>query len=146
MEDPRSSRLTALECGAAVRLPSAGPVTLTGLFPSLVNLGDGAFSGTVALHGTTAPVRGVVVPAADVFLVRDGLVVTLPLPQDSVGRQLDLPAGSTERLSAHGTLSPCGREDHLTPGPYDVYARVVVGHADGTTTEAVGGPWSMQVL
>jgi hypothetical protein len=95
------------------------------------------------------PVRGVIIPAADVFLVRDGLIVTMPLPQDLVGRRLDLDAGEAERLPAEGTLVPCeGRngssvQSSLPPGQYELYVRLVLNHDDGTSLESIGGPWQL---
>jgi hypothetical protein len=122
---------SALECGQPFRPPSGGGLTLTGRFPVVVSSIEQALSGTVEVASENEVVRGVVTPNADVFLVRDGRIATLPLPQDLVGTRLELAPGKGETLPAQGTLSPCDpgggtADESLQPGTYELYARAVL--------------------
>jgi hypothetical protein len=102
-------------------------------------------SGTVEITASRSAVRGVVTPLAEAFLVDDGRIVTLPVPQDSVGRSLNLTAGSVERMPVMASLVPCAGGDALASGTYDVYVRVVLNLEDGTRADSLGGPWSLEV-
>lgn len=136
----------ALECGAPVPPTPDRVLEVTGDFPAAVEAGAQLLSGTVAITARQpAAARGVVTPQADVFLVRDGRVATLPLPRDSVGRQVDLSDGGVETLSAYGALVPCGGGDALPIGAYEVHVLVVLNHDDGSRTESLGGPWPLTV-
>ena len=150
MDRPLPTAPTALECGRPFRLPSGGGLTLTGRFPAVVSSSAQAVSGAVEVASENEVVRGVVTPTADVFLVRDGRIATLPLPQDLVGMTLELAAGKVERLPAQATLSPCdpgggSADGSLRPGTYELYARVVLNHDDGSSLESIGGPWPLEV-
>ena len=132
------------------RPPSATGLTLTARFPTGVSASEAAVSGTVEIASEVEVVRGVVAPQADVFLVRHGRIATLPLPQDLVGMRLELAPGRVERLPAQATLSPChpggdAADGPLHPGIYELYARVVLTHDDGSSLESIGGPWPLAV-
>lgn len=151
MDRPPPTSPTALECGRPFRPPSGGGLTLTGRFPTVVSSSEQTVAGTVEVASDSEVVRGVVTPSADVFLVRDGRIATLPLPQDLVGMRLTLAEGEVERLPAQATLSPCDPggsaavDGSLRRGTYELYVRVVLNHDDGSSLEAVGGPWPLEV-
>ena len=150
MADRHGHAPTALECDRPFRRPSGDGLTLTGRFPTVVSSSERVLSGTVDVGGESEVVRGVVTPTADAFLVRDGRIATLPLPQDLVGMRLELSPGKVERLSAQAALSPCGQGDDgadgsLLPGAYELYVRVVLNHDDGSSLESIGGPWPLEV-
>lgn len=137
----------ALECGARVH-PVGGPLSLTGRFPASVPPGAQQVDGTVGVTARTAAgtaTGSVVTPRAETFLVRDGLIVTLPLPQDAVGRRVDLVEGREVSLDATVGLVPCSGGGTLPPGTYDVYARVVLNLEDGSRADTLAGPWPLQV-
>jgi len=118
---------------------------VTGQFPATVESGGQTITGTVEVTSREA-VRGVAGPRAAVFLVRDGRVVTVPGPQSGMGVQWDLAAGQTQRLPGEAVLVSCEPGDgSLSPGTYDVYARVVFTPDDGTSVDAFGGPWPLRV-
>ena len=75
-----------IECGAAFAPVAGGVLTLTGDFPAGVSAAEQVVAGTVDVVAARDEARGVVTPLAEAFLVRDGRIVTLPLPQDAVGR------------------------------------------------------------
>jgi len=55
-----------------------------------------------------------------------------------------------ERLPAQATLSPCdpaggSADGSLRPGTYELYVRVMLNHDDGSSLEAIGGPWPLEV-
>ena len=150
VDSPVSTTHTALECGSPFRPPSGAGLTLTGRFPTVVSSSERVVAGTVEFAGENEVVRGVVTPLADVFLVRNGRIATLPLPQDLVGMRLELAPGEVERLPAQGTLSPCDQgggsaDGSLPPGTYELYVRVLLNHDDGSSLEAIGGPWPLEV-
>jgi hypothetical protein len=141
---------TVIECGRWFPAPSAAGLTLTGHFPAVVSSGQELVCGTVDLATANGPVHGVVVPAADLFLVRDGRIVTVPQPQDLMGMRLELAPGKPAALPARAGLSACapggGSEDQaLTPGGYQLWARVLLNHDDGSNTEVFGGPWPLEL-
>jgi len=144
-----STARSPLECGRPFRRPSGGELSLTGRFPGVVHASERAVSGTVEVAGANEGLRGVVTPNADVFLVRDGRIATLPLPQDLVGMRLELDPGKVESLAAQATLLPCeggsAAGESLPPGTYELYVRVVLNHDDGSSVESVGGPWQLEV-
>jgi hypothetical protein len=125
-------------------------LTLTGRFPAVVNTSERAVSGTVEVASAKEVVRGVVSPSADVYLVRNGRIATLPLPQDLVGMRLEIAPGKVEKLPAQVTLAPCesgggAGSGTLRPGRYELYGRVVLNHDDGTSVVSIGGPWPLEV-
>jgi len=116
----------------------------------VVSSSERVVAGTVEVANENQVVGGVVAPLADVFLVRNGRIATLPLPQDLVGMRLELAAGEIERLPAQATLSPCdpaggSADGSLRPGTYELYVRVMLNHDDGSSLEAIGGPWPLEV-
>jgi hypothetical protein len=123
----------------------AGPLTLTGRFPAAAPAGAGVVSGVVEVT-SRVPVRGVVLPRAEVFLVRDGRVATVPVPQDAMGARLDLAPGRTEQLPGEAALASCEPGvGPVPPGIYELYARVVFTPDGGASVESFGGPWPLQV-
>jgi len=103
-------------------------------------------AGSVRLTAVTSGISAVVAASADVFLVRAGRVVTLPLPQDLVGHRLELAVGEVAELPAYGSLSACAPgAGALPPGGYDVYARVVLNPDSGPAVEVLGGPWPISL-
>jgi hypothetical protein len=142
---------TPIECGQVFQpSSSAGVPTLTGDFPAVVSATQNQVSGTVKVAAGTGTVRGVAVPAADLFLVRDGRIATVPQPQDLMGIRLELTPGQVETLPAQAPLAACTsdgdvRAQSLSPGRYALYARVVLNHDDGSSTEVFGGPWPLEL-
>jgi hypothetical protein len=133
-------------CGRAFELPAAGGLRLVGQFPERVAAGQPTVSGMVEVTSEEA-VRGVAAAGADVFLVRDGRVVTTPLAQDAMGIRWDLAAGETASLPGTGSLVSCEPDGGpVPPGGYELYVRVVLVPDDATTPQAsFGGPWPLQV-
>ena len=132
-------------CGRLFRPPVGGVLALTGRFPSTVSVGERTLAGTVEATSRVA-VRGVVAPRADVFLVRDGRVATVPTAQDAVGERWDLAPGAVRRLPGEVPLVSCAPAGEPVPaGAYEVYARVVVTPDDGAAVEYFGGPWPLEV-
>ncbi len=131
-------------CGQPLRLPAAGPLTLAGRFPARAAVGAATVAGTVEATSTAA-VGGVVRPDADLYLVRDGRVVAVPLPQDAVGTRWDLPAGATRRLPAVAGLRSCATGEPVPAGSYQLYTRVTVVPDQGAAVESFGGPWPLEV-
>lgn len=135
----------ALGCGQPFRSPTAGPLALSGQLPATATPAERAVTGTVEVT-SAVPVRGVSTRGADVFLVRDGRIVTVPETQDAAGTRLDLVAGRAERLPGAATLVSCQPGGGpLPPGRYEMYARVVLTGDDGTAVASFGGPWPLQV-
>jgi len=118
---------------------------LAGRFVQSVPAGQQTVSGTVEVAGREA-VRGVAAPAADVFLVGEGRVVTMPLAQDAIGVRWELAAGETKSMAATASLLSCEPDGGpLAPGSYALYARVVLTPDDGAAQRAFGGPWPLRV-
>jgi hypothetical protein len=150
VDRPAASAITAVECGDMFEPPAGVGLTVTGRFPASVRSTEQAVHGTVEV-ASEDDVRAVVTSAADVFLVRSGRIATLPLPQDLVGMPLELVAGEVAKLPAQAALSPCDlpggvTDGTLRPGAYELYARVVLNNDDGSSLEAIGGPWPLEVL
>jgi hypothetical protein len=142
---PTSPAPVGLECGAPFDPTTGGVLTVTGHFPAAVSADEQIVTGTVAVVAKGSEARGVVTPQAEAFLVRDGRIVTLPMPQDSVGRRLDLAGRRVERMPAMATLVPCSGGGVLATGTYDLYVRVVLNHDDGSRADSLGGPWPLEV-
>jgi hypothetical protein len=140
---------TTLECGRPFRLPRAGSLTLTGRFPATAAAGERAVAGTVEVTIRAAgevAVRAVGAPRADVFLVRDGRVATMPMAQDAMGVRWDLTPGKVERLPGEATLVSCDPAGgRVRAGTYELYARVVITPDSGAAVQAFGGPWPLEV-
>lgn len=133
-------------CGRPFELPAAGGLRLVGQFPEHAPAGQPTVSGMVEVTAEEA-VRGVAAAGADVFLVRDGRIVTTPLAQDAMGIRWDLAAGETKSLPGTGSLVSCEPDGGpVPPGGYELYVRVVLVPDDETTPQvSFGGPWPLQV-
>jgi hypothetical protein len=131
-------------CGRPFKLPASGGLRFTGRFAESVPAGQQTVSGTIEVTSREA-VRGVAAPAADVFLVREGRVVTMPVvAQDAVGVRWDLAAGETKTVAAMASLVSCEPEGGpLPPALYELYARVVLTPDDEAAQRAFGGPWPL---
>ena len=137
---------TALACGQPFRPPAGtGPLTVHGRFPASVPAGSGLVTGLVEVTSRVAA-RGVVAPHAQAFLVRDGRVASVPVPQDALGLRWELTPGTVERLPGEAALVSCEPGGHPLPaGTYQLYARVLFIPDDGTGLESFGGPWPLEV-
>lgn len=146
---PTSSGPAGLECGAPLDPQAEGELRISVRFPATVAAAEQMASGTVEISAsrsaTRSAARGVVTPLAEAFLVREGRVVTLPVPQDAVGRSVELTEGRVEQLPAMVSLLACSGGQALASGTYDLYVRVVLNHEDGTRTDSLGGPWPLAV-
>jgi hypothetical protein len=139
------SSSSAVTCGQQFQPPTAGRLMLAGKFPTAVLTGVRMISGTVEVR-TQDVVRGTVAPGADVFLVRDGRVATVPVPHDLTGIQWNLGPGKIEHLPGQAALVSCAPGGGpVRPGTYELYARVVITQDDGTPVESFGGPWPLEV-
>ncbi len=141
---PTSPGPASLECGAPFEPTTGGALMMTSRFPTAVSANEQMVTGSVAVAAKQGAARGVVTPQAEAFLVRDGRIVTLPMPQDSVGQRLDLTDGKVEQMPAAATLVACSG-GALARGTYDLYVRVVLNHEDGSRTDSLGGPWPLEV-
>jgi len=142
---PTSSGSRGLECGALFEGEAGGDLKVTGRFPAAVPARQQLVNGTVDIAATGSEARGVVTPLAEAFLVREGRIATLPVPQDAVGRVLDLSDGRVEQMPAMADLTPCAGGTSLPSGYYDLYVRVVLNRQDGTRADSLGGPWPLEV-
>ena len=134
-----------VRCGRPIELPAEGALRLVGRFPQSVPAGQRTVAGVIEVT-SREPVRGVAAPAADVFLVRDGQVVTTPLAQDAIGVRWELAAGETKKMPALASLMSCDADaGPLPPGPYELYARVVLTPYGGPAQTAFGGPWRLRL-
>jgi hypothetical protein len=128
---------TVLSCGAQFTPPTGGGLYLTGHFPATAPAAGPPVTGTVEFNSPRA-VRGVAGRRAEVFLVRDGRIATAPGIQDSAGVLLDLKPSQAHELPGGAELSSCAA---LSPGTYQLFARVVFTPDAGTPVESFGGPW-----
>ena len=102
-------------------------------------------NGTVEVTSEKA-VRAVAAAAADAFLVRDGRVVTTPLPQDAMGVQWELAAGETKSVPAIASLMSCEQGGGpVAPGDYELYVQFVLTPDDGAPMTGYGGPLALRV-
>jgi hypothetical protein len=134
-----------VRCGRPFRLPSVVGLRLVARFPESVPAGQQTLTGMVDVTGRQA-MRGVAPAAADVFLVQDARVVTMPVAQDAIGIRWELAAGETRTMPALASLVSCEPEGGpLPPGDYELYARVVVTADDGAAQRAFGAPRRLRV-
>jgi hypothetical protein len=141
----RASGSGDVACGSDFQLPPAAHVRLEGRFPTTVGAGQNAVNGTLEVSADQ-PVKGMAGPVADAFFVRQGKVVTTPLPQDAMAVRFDLAAGETKSVAAVGSLVSCGQAGgRLPPGDYELYARLTLIPDDGEPAAAFGGPWPLSV-
>ncbi|WP_426562752.1 hypothetical protein ACPPVT_18265 [Angustibacter sp. McL0619] len=140
------SETTVPVCGQRFETRVPGDRMLTGRFPSTARADQGQLVGAVELTAGSAGVHAVIAPQADTFLTRDGVVVTMPAPQDLAGKRLLLSASEVEKLPALATLTPCGSDATSLPaGSYEIYVRVVLNDEDGTSRDVLGGPWPVEL-
>jgi hypothetical protein len=134
-----------VRCGRPFQLPAPAGLRLVARFPESVAAAQQTLSGTVEVTSREA-MRGVAPAAADVFLVRDGQVVTTPVAQDAIGIRWELAAGETRAMPALASLVSCEPAGGpLPPGGYELYARLVVTADDGVAQRAFGGPWGLRM-
>jgi hypothetical protein len=136
------ARPRVLACGAEFPPPASGVLDLAGRFPATAAAsGGGTVAGTVEVT-SPRPVRGVVGRNAEVFLVRDGRIASVPGVHDSVGILLDLEPGEVHEMPGATDLASCAA---LAPGTYQVYARVSFAPDREMPTDSYGGPWPVQL-
>lgn len=133
-------RGTTVSAGCGEVIAAGGPLKVAGEFPAKAT--PDAFTGKVTVTAGPTEVVGVTSPEADVFLARDGWIVAVPLPKDLVGKQVRL---GSEVFDARGSARDCATDGALAAGRYEIYARVVVTAEDGTSVEATGGPWPLEL-
>jgi hypothetical protein len=136
-----TTRPTALACGADFTPPTGGGLYLTGRFPATAAASGRTVTGTVEVK-SPRPVRGVVGRYAEVFLVRDGRIATVPGARDAIGILLDLKPSQAHEMPGAADLASCAA---LTPGTYQMYAHVSFTPDQGTTTDSYGGPWPIEL-
>jgi len=134
----------SLQCGQAFSATVGGGPMLKGNFPASAKLADRKISGTVDVSSQVA-IRGVASPQAEVFLVKDGRIVTLPPPSDAIGIRVELSPGQVTQLPGEANLVACQDGRSLSAGTYQMYARLVIMPDSGAKVEAIGGPWPVQV-
>jgi hypothetical protein len=118
---------------------------LTARFPKSVRAAEQMVSGTVEVTSEKA-LRGVAAAAAGAFLVRDGRVVTTPLPQDAVGVAWAPAEGEKKSVPAIASLMSCEPDGGpLAPGDYELYAQFVLTPDDGSPITGYGGPLALRV-
>jgi hypothetical protein len=147
-EAPEPSRVTSGEapepsriaCGESFELPSPGRIRVEAQFPRTAAAGKPMLRGTAKVT-TAEAVHGVTSEHAGGFLVRDGLVVTTPLPQADIGMPWDTAAGEVREVSVVASLVSCepGGEP-LPAGEYELYVVVTITPDGGKTIQALGGP------
>jgi hypothetical protein len=143
--DQLRSALGVVVCGRPFGLPAPGELRLDGRFPESASAGRQIVDGTVEVTSDVA-VRGVAAARADAFLVKEGRVVTTPLPQDGIGFRWALAARETRSLPGAASLMSCEPgAGPVAPGDYELYARFVLTPDDGAPTAAFGGPWPLRV-
>jgi hypothetical protein len=140
-----SSHAGEVRCGRPFRLPPPVGLRLVARFPETVAAGQQTVGGMVEVTSRNA-MRGVASAAADVFLMRDDRVVTMPVAQDAIGIRWELAAGETRTMPALASLASCEPDGGpLAPGDYELYARVVVTPDDAAAQRAFGGPWPLRL-
>lgn len=132
-------------CGHPFELPASVELRLDGRFPKSVPADHQTVNGTVEVTSAKA-LRGVAASAAAAFLVRDGRVVTTPLPQDAMGVQWAPAAGEKKSVPALASLVSCEQGGGpLAPGDYELYVQFVLTPDDGAPITGYGGPLALRV-
>ena len=140
-----ASQPEEVACGRPFQPPDPGELRLTARFPKSVRAAEQMVSGTVEVTSQKA-LRGVAAAAAGAFLVRDGRVVTTPLPQDAIGVRWAPAAGEKKSVPAIASLVSCEQDGGpLAPGDYELYAQFVLTPDDGTPITGYGGPLALRV-
>jgi len=133
-----------VRCGQDVRT-AGGALNLAGRFPATATAGELRVAGTVDVTSPSA-LRGVAAPYADMFLVKDGKVVTLPVPQDAVGVRWELAAGAAKSVPGEVALTSCEPGGGpLGPGTYELYARIAIFPDSGPVVAAVSRVGTLDV-
>jgi hypothetical protein len=129
-----------IACGERFELPSPSSVRVEAELPATAAAGKPMLRGTAKVT-TAEAVHGVTSEHAGGFLVRDGLVVTTPLPQADIGMPWDTAAGEVREVSVVASLVSCepGGEP-LPAGEYELYVVVTITPDGGKTIQALGGP------
>lgn len=140
-EGERRGDTVSVGCGEPIG--ASGPVKMAGEFPATTT--PDQFTGKVTILAGTTKISGVSTPGADVYLAREGKIVSVPLPKDLVGRQVDIEPGGNGVFEAPGSARDCATDGQLAPGRYEIYARIVLTSADGSSMAATGGPWPLDV-
>ncbi len=136
-EAPEPGRIA---CGESFELPSPSGIRVEAEFPRTAAAGKPMLRGTAEVT-TAEAVHGVTSEHADGFLVRDGLVVTTPLPQADIGIPWDTAAGEVREVPVVASLVSCRPDgEPLTAGEYELYVLVTITPDDGKTIQAFGGP------
>jgi hypothetical protein len=131
-----------VQCGRPFQAPTSAALRLTARFPESVSADAQTAQGSVEIS-SREPIQGVTPAAADVFLVTNDRVVTMPVAQDAIGIRW---AGEMRTLPAVASLVPCDPgARRLLPGVYELYARVVVTPDEGKPQPCFGGPWPLRV-
>jgi hypothetical protein len=148
---PASPTPASTPCGQALAVHlKRGAFQVTADFPQVTRSDQEAtLFGTVAVSAGKQRIRGVTSPTPDVFLVRRGQIVSLPLPKDLVGMPLDLAPGKLAKMPATASLTQCDSRSAgsggLSPGNYQVYARLLVHLDSGSTAESWSRPSPLRV-
>lgn len=146
----------AVACGEHVEARPRGsgtPLEVSGSFPTEVASSPDRVRGTVTLTNLgRSRFRGTTAATPDVFLVRDGIVVTVPVAVRDVGAALDLAPGATQSFEAIASLMSCNLQSATTislpPGNYEIYTiqNVVPDSSPLQPIALQGGPWVLTVL
>ncbi len=135
------------KCGDRLVEERRGPLRLTGSFPARVPATGRGFGGRVTVaNGSDRRAGGLAASRPDLYVLRAGRVVAMPLARDEVGLQLDLAPGEGQDLAAAGSLASCRDGRPLAPGRYEIRAVLPVIGLDGTAGAAAGGPWALEVV
>ena len=123
-------------------------LSLTGSFPARVRATEPTFEARVTVvNHSDSSVEVVSASAPDVYITRSHKIVATPLVRDLVGRQLVLAPGAVREFAAEGSLRGCSDGRPLPSGRYEIHAVLVIVGTDGTgVSEAVGGPWSLEIV
>lgn len=127
-------------------LPADARIPVTADFPPrIARAADGFFEGTVSVTNLGRAMSGVTSPGAGVYVLRDGYVVSTPLPQDLVAHSMALEAGASATLPARGSIRSCIDDELLPVGQYGLVAVVVVYLDDGPAVVGASEPWTVHV-
>lgn len=142
---PGGSDPGPIVCGQPFRPPAPSGIRVTAELPRAVAAGEPMLRGTAQVTSEEA-VRGVTSEHADGFLVRDGRVVTTPLPQADIGIPWDTAAGEVREVPVIASTVSCRPAgEPLTAGEYELYVRVTITPDDGEAIQAFGGPSPLRV-
>jgi hypothetical protein len=164
-ESQRSETTIMTSTTGAVAIPQCGepldwvatgtPLAMTARFPDGASTGgDGLLRGTITVtnHSRTA-LAGTTAAQPDLVLLRDGLVVSLPVGVRAVALIIDLQPGASREFDAVASLRSCDSGPYpegapLGPGTYQMIASqqfevAEPGSAGSRPVLAQGGPWDI---